>query len=416
MNELIVAMLLVVNQQVITGRATSEMASASFWPASDEVVMTLPEIDAYNASLVAEGALDLVDIYAADSVISGAEVRKAIEAYKIPSGYGYFENARVTEGKKAEILSQRNMSAIPEEVQVRYGVVTYAADLRSFPTGIACTQDGVVNGSLCFDDFQQSTLWMGEGVLVWHVSKNGEWFFVRAGNYAGWVRASQIGLCSRDEMIAYTKSPYFAVVLEQKLTNVAGVYMRLMMGTRLARSSESTGRVLAPVRRSDGHLGTVETYIDADMSYDYLPYTTAEVLNQAFRLLGTPYSWGNAGGYNDCSGTLLSVFNCFGIHLPRNSSSMRMISRGNLGSDVDWTKVLPGSPVLLPGHAMMFLGCIDGEPYILHAVNVVFHKDSSSKSMRKEQCSKTLISSSSDIYRKTGVSFLDSFTTVIEVR
>ncbi|MCQ2182289.1 MAG: SH3 domain-containing protein [Bacteroidales bacterium] len=415
MNATIFAILLIVSPQFVSGSATPEMASPEFWPASEDVVMTSGEIEEYNAALVAEGKLDLVDVYASDSVIDGKTVREAIESYSIPSDYGYLGRARATETAKSEILSLRNLSAVPDSVHVRYGVVTTAADLRSFPTDLTCTENGIVSGSLCFDDFQQSTLWLGEGVLVWHESADGEWLFVRAENYAGWVRASRIGLCSRDEMAAYTKSPEFSVVLEQKFTNVAGVYMPLMMGTRFARSG-SSGKVLAPVRLADGRLGTVETVVDADMSDGYLQYSVAEVLRQAFRLLGTPYSWGNAGGYNDCSGTLLSVYYCFGIHLPRNSSSMRKMSRGNLGKEVDWTGVMPGSPVILPGHAMMFIGCVDGEPYILHAVNAIFHKEDGTARMRREQCSVTLVSSSSDIFRKTGLSFLDSFVNVIEIR
>jgi len=412
-------------QVVVAGSATAGMTLPDYWGGTDDVVMTPSEIEAYNAALVAEGNLDLFDIFSSGSVVSGADVRKAIEAYVIPSGYDYFDMERVTEAKKSEILFLRNIAAVPEKVLVRYGIVTEATDLRSFPTDIRCTDDGIVSGSLCFDDFQQSTLWMGEGVQIWHESADGRWFFVRAENYAGWVRSSQVGLCSREEMVAYAKSPAFSVVLEQKYTDVAGTGMRLMMGTRFARR-DSCGEILVPVRLPDGHLGTVETSVDVEMSDGYLPYTTAGVLRQAFRLLGTPYSWGNAGGFNDCSGTLLSVYYCFGIHLPRNSSSMRRMKRGNLGKEVDWSAVLPGSPVICPGHAMMFIGCVDGEPYILHAVNAIFYKSclepgmvpvsSASGILYKQQCSVTLVSSTSDILRKTGLSFLDSFVNVIEVR
>lgn len=414
MNSLLIALFLTAGPKVIAGSATPEMALPGYWPASEEIVMSGNGIEVYNASLVAEGGLDLVDICAAGPTVSGAAVRKAIESYVIPAGYDYFDKERVTPEKKSAILASRNLSAVPEVVSVRYGVVTHAADLRSFPTDVTCTDDGIVSGSLCFDDFQQSTLWLGEGVLIWHQSADGEWFFVRAENYAGWVRSSQIGLCSREEMVNYIKSPEFSVVLEQKYTDVAGVGMRLMMGTRFARRS-GCKMVLVPVRLPDGRLGTVETAVDADMSDGYLPYSSAAVLRQAFRLLGTPYSWGNAGCFNDCSGTLLSVYYCFGIHLPRNSSSMRKMKRGNLGKDVDWSTIRPGSIVICPGHAMMFIGYVGGEPYILHDVNAVLHKDSLSKPLRKEQCSVTLVSSTSDIYRKTGLSFLESFVNIIEV-
>lgn len=394
------------------GSATPEMTKADFWPSSDEIVMTAEQIADYNAGLVAEGDLDLVDIFAAEPVVSGDVVRASIRQYGIPRSYRYFDKDRVTDAAKRKIRAGRNLNAVPEVVTVRYGVITHPADLRSFPTKITCTDDGVTSGSLCFDDFQQTHLWLGEGVLIWHESADAKWYYVRGRNYAGWVEAANIGLCTKEEMTAYVQSPEFVVTLEQKLVMVAGREMRLMMGTRLAKNAD--GAVLAPVRKADGMLALVPSEIDIELSDGYLPYTTANVMNQAFKLLGTPYSWGGAEGYNDCSATLLSVYYCFGVELPRNSSSMKYMDRFNhkpAEEQVDYSALLPGSIALVPGHAMMYIGCIDGEPYILHDVNALYSKD-----LVRDQRSVTLVSSCSDVYRKTGLSYTEAFTNLIEVK
>ena len=438
------ALILILSLGVIAGKATPQMASPSFWASSDSLLMTPAQIAAYNAGLKAEDDLDLVDIFASEPVVSGAVVRKAIEAYTIPPGYGYIGTGRSTRALRREILAARNLAAVPSEVKVRCAVVCTPADLRSFPTALTCTDDGIVSGSLCFDDFQQTQLWLGEGVLVWHESADGKWYFVRGRNYAGWVKAEDIGLCSFDEMSAYVRSRSFAVTLEQKLVDVAGKRMRLMMGTRLCCNDE--GEVLVPVRLDDGSLGVRAAELDIDLSRGYLPYTLRNVMKQAFRLLGTEYSWGGAGGFNDCSATLLSVYYCFGIDLPRNSSSMRKMDRGNhyagelpdgaragdagafacgsgpFAGPIDYASLQPGSLAVVPGHAMMFLGVVDGEVYILHDVNALYRPAGGASSsvpggaLAKEHVGRTIVSSTSDLYRKTGLSFLDSFVNIIEVR
>lgn len=399
---------------VLAGKATPEMASPSFWAKSDEVIMDAAAIARYNAGLKAEGDLDLVDIFAAPATVSGAVVRAAIESYSIPAGYGYIGTGKATDELRKRILAGRNLEAVPDEVHVRYGVVTAPADLRSFPTPLTCTDDGIVSGSLCFDDFQQTHLWLGEGVLIWHWSADGKWCFVRANNYAGWVEVSNIGLCSREEMRGYVRSSSFAVTLEQKLVDVAGVEMRLMMGTRLAL--DATGAVLAPVRGEDGQLELRRCSIDIRTSTGYLPYTLNNVMELAFRLLDTPYSWGGAQGYNDCSATLLSVYYCFGIDLPRNSSSMvKMDLHNHVKGELDLDSLQPGSIAVVPGHAMMYLGCVDGEAYILHDVNALYYPNEGG-GLDKEHVGRTVVSSTSDLYRKTGLSFLEAFTNIIEVR
>lgn len=389
------------------GSATQEMAKPEYWPSSDEIVLTTEQISRYNASLLAEGTLDLYDILSAGPEVSGAEVVKAISSYTIPASYGYLGKDKATAEKKNAILASRNLQAVPAKVKVEYGIVTSPADLRSFPTKTACTQDGIISGSLCFDDFQQTHLWLGEGVLIWHRSADGRWFFVRAKNYAGWVEAENIGLCSREQMLSWLQSPNFGVALEHKFVNVAGRPMRVMMGTRLPK--DASGSLLAPVRKADGSLETAPVKIDMEFSNGFLPYTTRNVLKQAFRLLGVPYSWGGADGYNDCSATVLCVYYCFGIELPRNSSSMRKMVRGNHGKG--HKGILPGSIAVFPGHAMMYVGEKDGEVFILHDLNAMY-----SKANVRDQRSTTIISSTSDIFRKNGVSFADSMTNYIEVR
>lgn len=124
------------------GSATPEMTKANFWPASDEIVMTAEQIESYNAGLVAEGDLDLVDICSAGRMVGRSEVRSSICQYSIPRSYRYFDESRITNAAKKKILANRDLDGVTADVFVEYGIITTPADLRSFPT--ATTQNSIV--------------------------------------------------------------------------------------------------------------------------------------------------------------------------------------------------------------------------------------------------------------------------------
>ena len=108
------------------------------------------------------------------------------------------------------------------------------------------------------------------------------------------------------------------------------------------------------------------------------PLTRRAVLEEAFRLLGTPYGWGGHDGGRDCSRFLLDVFAAFGLPLPRHSA--RQAEAGTFSIDVgevprdEKALVLDAAMrkgvVLLhfPGHIMLYLGRdAAGEPMVLHS-------------------------------------------------
>ncbi|MEN6337094.1 MAG: NlpC/P60 family protein, partial [Phycisphaerales bacterium] len=115
----------------------------------------------------------------------------------------------------------------------------------------------------------------------------------------------------------------------------------------------------------------------ADASLGYLPYTPRTILNQAFKLLNTPYGWGGLFGEQDCSRFIQEVFATVGLVLPRNSSEQARVGRliyanAEAGSAQEKIAALreqavPALTLLrTSGHIMLFLGFVDGRPYILH--------------------------------------------------
>ena len=97
---------------------------------------------------------------------------------------------------------------------------------------------------------------------------------------------------------------------------------------------------------------------------------------QAFKFLGEPYGWGHSLNARDCSGMILEVFKSVGIRLPRNSAqqggspigrTVRFAADTTAGDKLAaLAAARPGDLLYADGHVMMFLGCEDGEAWVIH--------------------------------------------------
>lgn len=402
-----------IDRSAWTANAPGKMTTAAFWGGDDTVMMTPEEIQDYNDYLVelaGTGEVNLLGLHT-DGQISAQRVDELIRQYSITEPY--LDGHTVTQSEKDALYEERNLSALEsgENVALRYGIVTAPADVRSLPTALVSSADGSTEGSTCIDDFQQTQLKVGEGVLIFHSSMDGEWYFAQAQNYYGWISASCVGLCAREEMEEYLTTDQFAVTLERKELEVNGVTMRLVMGTRLALDENQYYRI--PTRTEDGTLELVSGTLDIAACEGYLPYTTKNLYMLASRLIGDPYSWGGKEGYSDCSATVLSIYDCFGIHLPRNTSAMAKIQRGAVYDPAfeDYAQLQPGTLLVMKGHVMLYLGEWKGEPYALQNFSKYF-----TASGERVNVYATEVTSIRNIYLSSGASFMSGVHTAVEVK
>ncbi|MET0329266.1 MAG: NlpC/P60 family protein, partial [Luteimonas sp.] len=166
--------------------------------------------------------------------------------------------------------------------------------------------------------------------------------------------------------------------------------VQLEMGVRVPRVDWDAGRALhgrvpafgrvveLPVRGDDGTLSFAPALLPAaaDVADDVLPHTRAALIRQAFKFLGERYGWGHSYNARDCSGFVSEIYRSLGILLPRNTSAQAVspaLNRIALAPDMPHAQRLQrlreadvGDMVFIPGHVMMVIGHVDGEPWVIH--------------------------------------------------
>jgi hypothetical protein len=265
---------------------------------------------------------------------------------------------------------------------VRFGLIVGFCDHRILPTA-----EGLYGSdlNLNFDRLQDSTLDIAAPVAVLHRSRDGQWLYVVGETIRGWAQAESLALCEREIVKSYVRAEKFAVVTAAKADlyadeNLRSYLGRAQMGVRLAVAQDADPDifcVFVPSRDQDGVCIMKTAYIQrTEASLGYLPYTPRTIINQAFKLLHTPYGWGGLFGEQDCSRFVQEVFATVGLILPRNSSEQGRVGRliyanPQIGLVEDKLAVLNGNTAALAllrlnGHIMLFLGSVNGRPYVIH--------------------------------------------------
>nr|WP_233198757.1 MULTISPECIES: SH3 domain-containing protein [Luteimonas] len=277
---------------------------------------------------------------------------------------------------------------------LRFGLVVRRADLRTFPTHLRVFR---APGDTDIDRFQEDALFPGTAVAVVHESRDDRWLFVVSERYAAWIERDKVAIGDREAVLDYARRGNALVVTGATARTVytpenpAVSDVQLEMGVRVPLVADWPadrplngqvpyyGHVVElPVRHADGSLSFAPAMVprSADVATGYLPHTRANVLRQAFKFLGERYGWGHAYNARDCSGFVSEIYRSFGILMPRNTEAQATTPA------LDTRVLEPGMPVAerlellretevgdllyMPGHVMLVIGHVDGEPYVIH--------------------------------------------------
>ena len=382
---------------------TAFMQTADYWIGKtvqpDKILMSDEEIKSFNKKMTEQLAgnknVEYYNLAAYGDSMDGEQLSAMLSKADFSNGNYYAFDVPVTEEKWTAYYENQNEKVISNFNTIRYGVICSRADVRALPTADYVTNN---QGDKGHDILQYTALAVNEPVLVLHTSKDGEWFFVMANEYAGWVKKETVGLCrDKAEWNRAQEMKRFLVVtgdtvrLEKNPYNVSTSQCEFTMGTRLALAEEGEYPAVidsrnvydnyvikVPVRKENGMLSyeIAMMPLGKDVKEGYLEYTRANVLRLAFKMLGNLYGWGGMYNARDCSSMTRDIYLCFGFRLPRDSSAQALIpGEGRMDisklSDKEKTQkmysVQPGTILQMPGHVMIYLGCESHNYYVISA-------------------------------------------------
>lgn len=370
------------DQVKIVSGVKPEMTDAEFWvkrlDSPEEMIMTGDEIIAYNQKIV-EDMPEIYDLKAYSSSLSEEELTGFVNEYKIPDNNMYGEDGKVLARDFFDQISANiNLGDIKASNPVRYGITIRKCNLRSFPT------DAVVYNSADnrLDRFQETACLLGEPLLILHESRDQNWAFVQLYNYRGWLKKADIAVAAdKKQLFDYAEAGDFVIAIDHCVIEDPSAWeeIRLFMGTRMQLLEEGKDyyKVAVPKRDGQGKLVFSDLYVARTgyLNKGYLDYTRGNTIRQAFKLQGTAYDWGGKEDGYDCSSYIMSIYRTMGIRLARNSGQQsRTPGKGIAfyGSDSmeqrlkNLEALQPGTVLYRPGHTMLYLGSVEGEPYIIH--------------------------------------------------
>lgn len=335
-----------------------------------DIIMTKEDIDNFNESVYSDYIkTEVVNVCGIARVLPKDTVLQAINAYSNMNKYPVYNDSTksmLTTSEKEAILENRALDQVSDTVSVRFGLVCDFAWLRSYPTRH-------YSNNYEMDRFQETSLNVGEEVAIYHESLDGNWYFVQAENYNGWIEKQYVGICSFEEMYEFKNATDRLVVISDYVA-INSVNVRMGQSFPLTENTKDSYQISFPTRKEDGTLELKTTNIipSDDYSVGYLEYNYANMINQAFKLLGIDYSWGDkfiTG--RDCSSTMNAIFRSFGMVMPRNTSNQLAIptygKKVNGLSPASMKKYLPGTMIFTSSHVMLYIGENSaGEPYLLH--------------------------------------------------
>jgi cell wall-associated NlpC family hydrolase len=419
----------------------------AFWirqaPDADKLILDAQTIAARNANLLRVDPT-MHDLHELPGAIDRAQVLKWIgEVSKRPARALYDEAGRPVPATALDAqLAALALDKVPETQNTRFGLVVRRAALRSFPTNLRVFSHA---GDTDIDRFQETAEFPGTPVAIVHASADGRWLFVVSPRYAAWVERDAVAEGTREQVLGYAdKAPYRVITGAMERTvytreQPAVSQLALDMGVRVplaqglapdqpvnGQHAYSSYALELPVRQADGSLAFSPALLqkNTDTAADYLPLTRANLIRQAFKFLGERYGWGHAYDARDCSGFVSDVYRSLGVQMPRNTSA-QAVSPGldhtafteKDGRDVRERAVEQlqvGDLIYIPGHVMMMLGRIDGEPYVIHDTQGLSYRDGGA--MRRVKLNEVSVTPLRPLMFNDKQSYIDRMTSIVRIR
>lgn len=427
---------------------TDAQLSPEYWvarlPDADKPVLDAAAIAAINER-VARLDPSMHDIRHLPASLPREQVKGWIEKLTSRPSKPLFdvEGKPVTAAAIDAVMDNAAIDTIPAQVTPRYGMAVRRGALRGYPTELRVFSHA---DDTDIDRFQESTLFPGDPLVVAHASKDGKWVFVVSPRYAAWMHADDVAYGDAATVFAHADATPYRIITGAKPLTVytpeapAVSELQLDMGTRVPLDtsvpldqpvngqSPYTSWVLSlPVRGNDGVLSFHPALLqrNQDSAAGYLPLTRANIIRQAFKFLGERYGWGHAYNGRDCSGFVSDVYRSMGVQMPRNTRDQSIspglahtvyTDKDSHEARVKAAKALEvGDLVYIPGHVMMVIGTIDGEPYVIHDVGGMSYKQADG-TLRHIKLNEVSVTPLLPMMASGDKTFVDRMTSIVRIR
>ena len=425
-----------------------EQLTPAFWiglqAQPDQVILDRAAIEAQNAKLRRVDP-SMHDLRALPKTLSRERVAGWITALSELPQHPLFDvdGKPVPAATLQAIAANLALDAIPASQPTRYGLVVRRAALRTFPTTLRVFSEP---GDTDIDRFQETAEFPGTPVAIVHASADGQWLFVVSPRYAAWTEKDNVAEGSAAQVFGYAdRTPYRVItgavertVFTREVPAVS--QLPLDMGTRVpldtglppdqpvnGQTPYAAHVLELPLRKPDGTLGFTPALLqkNTDSAAGYLPLTRANIIRQAFKFLGERYGWGHSYDGRDCSGFVSDVYRSMGVEMPRNTSkqaiSPALAHRAFTANDsreerIEAAQALQvGDLVYIPGHVMMVIGRLHGQPYVIHDVGGMSYRKADGSRVRIKLNAVSVTPLLPLLYNDRQT-FVDRMTSIVRIR
>ncbi len=390
------------NIKYATG-VTEGMCNAGFWSEratnADTILMTKDEITALNKEMLNTQGTHMTDLENLSTEYDGTAVKKSLAGISTPTST-FYVNGEKLENKEAYFQSMKDNIANAETTTndtVKYAVAVEYADMKSWPTADVLGY----SKSDPDDEMQSASLCVNEPFVVMAVTADGKFCWGYSDNCCGWVEADHLAICSsKDEWLDswkvdinednYVVVTTNKITLEDSISDKSTAKVTLTLGTVLKevpedeipvnigeRGTWNNYVVYLPTRDDNGNYVKKPALISMhyNVSEGYLNLTQANVMNVAFECLGDRYGWGGMLTSPDCSMYARTIYKCFGLEIPRNTTWQQKIpghwtdiSKLTDEEKIELLKKTPvGSILYMSGHEVVYTGIYNDCAYTISA-------------------------------------------------
>ncbi|ADU61242.1 MAG: SH3 domain-containing protein [Pseudodesulfovibrio sp.] len=267
----------------------------------------------------------------------------------------------------------------------RRAIAVTNANMRVLPTSPPSFHDPSRAGEgFPFDIMQNSLLLAGTPLLATHTSADRAWVLVESRFTFGWVRATDIAWVDDGFEKFFRTGSYGTITRDDvpvldcdgnyRFTTHIGAILPMLEG---GFGNNGIAFVI-PVRGQRGEAVAQVAFLPESVAQNApVPATPANFTRLINAMLGRPYGWGGLYEGRDCSQAVMDLMAAFGIMLPRNSSPQakvgEVVTLAGLDRQSKKQVIMDRATPFLtlvgkPGHIMLYLGQLDGEPVVFHAV------------------------------------------------